>query len=305
MSDRRSKGKMPDRRFEDKMLERQESYKQSTSTFFYLLPQGVRDRIYGHYFSAVTLSYPMRKKPGRNAFALRKTCWRARLEVGHGWMYHVLFEFATCIDMFDKLSNLPASTISNIRHMRVHDALHPNPPWVLEGHHLPHMLKQFPTLQLDRLTVLQKHRPRKCCETIELLLDEGNLKELHYIITGPAMIPSYQFSRHSSLALHAIPHEMHWIPSCHWKQILENRDGESTKPSVAVYVSTKSTLFEKVTTHCWGKKKKHESVQIEHVEKGYRLDSQHPVCFGNCNPTRLEGNDAEILIIAKRGSLVA
>ncbi len=130
------------------------------SLIFRRLPQEVRDHIYTQLFSSTRFRFGERQtsrtdivkiRPAPNGLALLRACRRANLEIGDSWLRHVLFCFENTEAMLNKLSALPADTLSKIRRMRLSsDTLlltYPEGDFVF--HRLASVFKLLPGLQLD------------------------------------------------------------------------------------------------------------------------------------------------------------
>ncbi|TGJ85810.1 hypothetical protein E0Z10_g2956 [Xylaria hypoxylon] len=154
-----------------------------------------------------------------------------RLEIGYKWMHYVLFNFASCSSMFDKLSALPLDAVAEIRHVRVCDIPHEK-SLILLDQPVFTVLKQLPCLQLDRLTVLGGDDARGAYRTIEYLVVDGSgWKELHYISKNSAVL--------SESIRPSTDHTLLRLQPSRWQQKLEDRDGALAKPLVTIYKSTK------------------------------------------------------------------
>lgn len=98
------------------------------------LPQELRDEIYKIHFSSTRLAHGVRHrrrecrpqvmvdefiKPAPNSLALLRTCKQINAEVGDTWLNQVTFAFEEMGTMMDKLSALPLTKLSAVRHLRV------------------------------------------------------------------------------------------------------------------------------------------------------------------------------------------
>lgn len=165
-----------------------------------------------------------------------KTCRRVRDEIGGSWLGQVLFNFETCEEMMVKFMALPAATLSKIRHLRARIASFDVDPICTNPYYLPDLLKRLPGLQLDTLTVLNRHGidvPAGCGRLRNIVALHGFIgcgqgwKELRFI------------SHHSSLRdlvdevskdqYQRDPQPAGWIDE------MNSRDGVESQPSVTVY----------------------------------------------------------------------
>ncbi|KAJ6190888.1 hypothetical protein N7519_000909 [Penicillium mononematosum] len=108
------------------------------------------------------------------------------------WLGLVLFNFEDAEGMLDKLSTLPLSTLSEIRHLRVGGS-----PLMLQPIdydddvycRLVWALKLLPGLRLDKLTVLGPSDGRLAYDTLDRLIEYGNRwRELHFLTPNSQML---------------------------------------------------------------------------------------------------------------------
>ncbi|RMJ14400.1 hypothetical protein CDV36_005952 [Fusarium kuroshium] len=211
-------------------------YQQRQSTLF-RLPQELRLKIYEYIFSPKRLQWRFRKsgpaarpknKP-RHTLALIQTCRRVRDDLGDSWLSQVHLTFRKPDIMLDMLTELPVSSLSSIRHVRVtaESVLTQPPPGRTrtELYFLSALLKLLPGLRLDTLTV-QATSPFLTfagSEIVdELISGSSGWKELYYI-TREVTLLGY---RNPTVRRHAQPE--------HWQRMMDDRDGTETKPSVTI-----------------------------------------------------------------------
>jgi hypothetical protein len=109
-------------------------------------------------------------KPAPNALAILRTCRQINQEAGAFWLRHVLFNFERPEDLLDKLSILPPTTLSQIRHLRTsRRPLMLQPIGYDDDVYCRHVwaLKLLPGLRLDRLTVLRSSRGEIGYDTLD------------------------------------------------------------------------------------------------------------------------------------------
>ncbi|KAI0541563.1 hypothetical protein GGR58DRAFT_498063 [Xylaria digitata] len=217
----------------DKLLVHKMTDQQSGSIFFRSFPQEIRDEIYRHHFSEIILSFSEESGPSQNSLALLKTCRQMRWEIGHRWIHYVHFNFATYFAMRDKLFTLSTYTISEIRYVRVHLGFSRGRcSLAFTTITLLEIIEQLLHLQLDRLTILGDMAPRVAFGIIEDLVANGDgWKELHFIRRYSERFSGPKRLLHTRLLEELRPQALRWY------QILENRDGSLTNPSIAVYIS--------------------------------------------------------------------
>lgn len=205
------------------------------------LPGETRNLIYSHLFTSTRLTFgerhiswsiTKRMKPAPNSLAILRTCNLIKQEAGDLWLGQVLFNFEHAEDMLDKLSALPLTTLSQIRHIRVGGY---NMMLPLIGDHADVFQsfvwapKLLPGLCLDTLSVLGASTGSHAYETLDWLVKYGNgWKELHYITRNSAMLGFEMLN---------MPKEPQ--PST-WHDVLIQRDGLDSGTSVTIYQSTQS-----------------------------------------------------------------
>lgn len=176
-------------------------------------------------------------KPAPNALAILRTCRQINQEAGAFWLGNVLFSFEHAEDLLDKLSILPPTTLSQIRHLRTSARplmLQPIGYYHDVYYRLAWALKLLPGLRLDRLTVRGWSRGELCYDTLDTLIKYGNgWRELRFITLNSAM---------HQLTERDIWGEIDWPrpqPSA-WEEILRQRDGADSGASITIYRSIQS-----------------------------------------------------------------
>jgi hypothetical protein len=278
------------------------SYDQERSLLFQL-PRELRDEIYSLLFYSTRFAYGerattrishVRIKSIPNALALLRTCRRAKEEIGDTWLGQALFSFEDPETMLDKLTAIPTSTLSKIRHLRVRgDPLMLSYPGDEHDvyYRLASTLKLLPCLRLDRLTVLGCTSKEVRYDTLNRLIMEGEgWKELHYISHDSAMLGYAE-------ALDAIGQRDRYVRKpqpAHWQSLLVGRDGASSTPSVTIYRS--------ILPGCTG------AVVNSATRERYEQkppDGEKSQNFGLVEDPSLMADgerDKEIIVIAKRGT---
>lgn len=161
------------------------------------LPGELRNQIYICLFASTKLTFGhingivKRIGPATDSLAIIHTCRQINQESKALWPGHVLFNFRTPKVMLDRLSTLPLSMLSGIRHLRVdgvgldfvsvtgYDEIY---------HRLVWMLKLLPGLRLDRLTVIGSPVADLAYDTLRSLIEDGTgWKELHFMTPNPDM----------------------------------------------------------------------------------------------------------------------
>ncbi|KAM7188768.1 hypothetical protein V8F33_010431 [Rhypophila sp. PSN 637] len=207
------------------------------------LPMEVRQMIWNLLFAMTRLSFgkvwfigseaagEWALEPPVYALALLRTCRQISGDIGTSWLRQVLFHFESEFAMLDKLAALPASLISEIRHLRVRTL-----PITERAvtYNLTSTLKFLSHLKLDRLTVLtgvewvSGGREVAQYHLLDLLIRHSSgWKELWFMCRNSFMLRW----DHPSCDRHAQP--------IHWQSVLSARDNtpSSSPPSVVVYRS--------------------------------------------------------------------
>lgn len=268
---------------------------QRESLLFQRLPQELRDKIYSHVFSSTRLHW--RKagrtwiRPAPNALSLSRSCRRAHGEIGDSWIGLVLFSFGDIKAMLDKLTLLPPATLSKIRQMRVQgDTLNLSFGDAEVFCRMTSILNFIPVLRLDTLTVLGHRNPQGSYWTLNGLIKESRgWKELRYISHSSELLGF--LSDHS--ADEERKHSREAQPA-HWQRILENRDGASSRPSVAIYRSTvagcRSSILDPSTRVPFSQRVPQSTEEREVFRREEHDDLMAP-----------EEKGKELLIVARRG----
>lgn len=181
---------------------------------------------------------PKYMMPAAHSLALLSACRQIFNETKTLWLQRLLFNFESVESLFDKLSSLPSTILSQIRHLRIRQD-----SWILSFDDVEHcytlvwILKLLPGLRLDTLTVLgplESFDGITNCVALEGLIRYGNgWKELHYLTPDSAMLGfgeragSYGRQRGGSYRRQPQPSS--------WKDSLLSRDGIDSKATVVIY----------------------------------------------------------------------
>ncbi|KAJ5995891.1 hypothetical protein N7481_002868 [Penicillium waksmanii] len=149
------------------------------------------------------------------------------------------FSFESPVPMLDKLSTLPLSTLSGIRHIRVGGGelklCHLDDPYPI-FYSIPWVLKLLPSLQVDTLTVLGPVRGHASYTMMsEFIQHSTGWKELHFITPNSNML-DFEIVRFFA----GVPPILREPQPSTWKTVLSSRDGPDTGTSVTIYRSTQS-----------------------------------------------------------------
>lgn len=226
---------------------------QESSQLFQKLPLEIRYLIYSHHFHATRLSHGFRMvggwgslfhmefiKPTPNALSLLRVCRRAKEEIGDSWLKQVLFNFEDLETMLNKLTPLPTTTLSQIRHLRVteYSIVLGYPNNAEASYQLAAALKLLPGLQLDTLTVLRGNDLADYSYDLlsSLIAESDGWKELHFLSYNSTLLGYGEPFMYRNLA--ELPRYTRHPQPDTWRSVIERRDGPSSKPSVTIYRST-------------------------------------------------------------------
>ncbi len=210
------------------------------------IPRELRDQIYVCLFTSSRITFGDRSisqirikkmKPAPNGPAILRTCRQINQEARYFWLGHVLFNFENPSDLLNKLSSLPPTTLSQIRHVRTSGC-----PLMLQligndddvHYRLVWALKLLPGLRLDRLTVLATSDGETAYDTLNGLIKYGNgWKELRFITPDSTILHLTKVD--------VMPY-LDWgkpQPGT-WKDVLRQRDGAKSGVSITIYRSSQS-----------------------------------------------------------------
>lgn len=263
---------------------------------FLQIPRELRDQIYVCLFASTRITFGKRltslstkktMKPAPNALAILRTCRQINQEARAFWLGHVLFNFEHVGDLLDKLSILPPTTLSQIRHLRTSARL-----LMLVQldttmrciYTLTWALKLLPGLRLDRLTVLA-WSDEFAYNTLDGLIKYGNgWRELRFITLSSTM--------HDRLAEVDIWEDLWHTPQpSTWEEILRQRDGADSGASITIYRSIQSDAPGAVMNPC--RRQILEGALPREPGKLSTTDTEN---------TELRGKeDREVLFVVKRG----
>ncbi|KAF2496299.1 hypothetical protein BU16DRAFT_609075 [Lophium mytilinum] len=263
------------------------------------LPGELRNQIYKHLFSSTRLTYGDRRtgrissvkmKSALNSLAILRTCRQVHREAATLWPGLVLFNFEDVDALLDRLSPLPAETLSKIRYVRTRGhtlMLLPVGEEYNIYYRLAESLKLLPGLRLDTLTVLAPAHGTIAYDTLDGLINRGNgWKELHFITPNSEMLG---FAKVEMFMMD--PYWRKPQPST-WESALLKRDSiiGSTKATVTIYRSTQADAS--------------GSIINPHTRKLFTQpvprNQDHPD-FGVAADDALLAEKKELLVIAKRG----
>ena len=223
------------------------------ANMFLQIPRELRDKIYVCLFTSTRLTSASREaltkslglrytkitKPAPNSLAILRTCHQINEEARAIWLGHILFNFRNPVDVLEKLSKLPSTTLSQIRHVRTSGNLfliyrfEDNDKRYCS---LPSVPELLPRLRLDKLTVLGSSRGPRAYQILEALIKYGiGWKELHYITPDSTMLGFATMSTSPGS-----PYSRKPQPST-WTAILHQRDGADSEASITAYRSTQAS----------------------------------------------------------------
>lgn len=209
----------------------------------FLLPQELRDAIYGHLFASTRFSHgeryvtrlaSLRITPAPNGLALLRTCRRARAEIADSWLGMVLFSFEDPQTMLDKLTAIPRGVLEKIRRLRITG----DPLLLSHGdqdvyYRLASALALLAGLNLDTLTVLGPRGAEVSYDTLDgLIADSRGWRELRYVCYTSEVLSFKRMPLSFGDEYRRRPQ-----PS-HWRGVLERRDGTCSGATAEIYRST-------------------------------------------------------------------
>ncbi|KAL1964305.1 hypothetical protein VTN77DRAFT_7125 [Rasamsonia byssochlamydoides] len=219
---------------------------------FLSLPAELRLVIYDFLFGSTRLTFGKRladnsihmhrKKPRRHSLAILYACRLIYQEAGDLWLGRVLFNFDDPCTLLDKLTPLPKSTVSQIRHLRIWaeslfiqtpeadgNDLHPGHFGSIVIYGPVAILKLLPALRLDTLTVFSSLNDRTTWHVITRLVAKGNgWRRLNFIAPDSMAIMW-------SLVHGEYGYETRVGLPTNWEEDLFRRDGANSGASVTVY----------------------------------------------------------------------
>ncbi|RYP28601.1 hypothetical protein DL767_007142 [Monosporascus sp. MG133] len=207
--------------------------------------------------------------------------------------------------MLNKLTAVPAGTLSKIRHLRVRgDMLTLTWPDHEYGVPLASVFKLLPGLKLNTLTVLRGHVDLTSYDSLSGLIADGDgWKELRYISHSSSLLgysalndPSIPSGPNNPFGLW----DPNWGPPTYlrkpqpefWRGVLSSRDGVSSNPSVAIYRSSKQGPIGWVIGE--DSRLLFEQKPSEADTASFGLEVDASLCAG---PEKFK----ELLIVARRG----
>jgi hypothetical protein len=215
---------------------------QQVSSKFMQLPQEIRDEIYSYVFCSTRFASGNRtvgQCEGRRlvssfrgtVLALLRTCCRVRDEIGISWLHKVHFHFEDSYSLLDKLAGIPITVRKQIRHVRVLE--NSVMIWVDNRgdsyHGVAQVSKLLPGLELGTLTVLGEYGCSSSYENLDKLVRYGDgWKELHYLSQSSYLL-GYKFVDTMG------DYHLRQPQPANWQNALEQRDEQSSHPSVIVY----------------------------------------------------------------------
>lgn len=282
---------------------------QANSRFFTALPPEIRALIYARLFSSTRfLIYERlvgdcgvadhrKVRCAPNGLALLRACRRAYFEVGDSWVRHVLFSFESMTAMVDTLSELPADTISKVRHARIRgdfDCLHLPGARSITLCSLTPLLEFLPGLQLEELTVLGSNSASLNYQAIfELVRYGSGWKRLRYICCSSEALGYSSEDADRDVLLSQAEHSWRQPQPAHWQRELEERDGAASRPLVTVYRAKKPAVHGSILD---------PSMRDKFEQKPLAGTSGPPFVFpSDPDLTTGEEGEKELMVVVERG----
>jgi len=268
------------------------------------LPRELRDEIWELVFNSTRLTFGLRYtprygerylKPAPHSLALLRVCRQTYIETRDMWLQRVLLNFEDPQTMLNKLSDMPESTVSRIRHLR------------LIGSPMMRYLKGFddlmyrhesifqlvPALRLECLTIFAIAPAAPEYDALTNLVNRGNgWKELRYVTRNSSMLGFSPSRSHGSRETGDICRQPQ--PSS-WNKRLVNRDGEDSGSSVEVFRAMEQNDYLSVLDP--DRREIFEQNPEEHELQDFgRVDDEEL--------TRGPGSRKALLVVVKRGDNV-
>ncbi|CAI6320779.1 unnamed protein product [Periconia digitata] len=210
---------------------------------FLSIPVELRELIYGHVFSSITIRHGFGTTAPSNRIALLQTCKQIHCEAWRHLPMNANFEFRGPESMLNTLLGAGQAVITRVRRIRV--KAFPFPLYAngcanyYPTYYFHNALTLLPGLHLDRLVVedsfhgfglLDGWRDVVTYFDIEGLLKSDAWKELEYITPNTDFIASGYDHRRKRLAQ----------PES-WDALLKERDGEASGAAVEMWITPIST----------------------------------------------------------------
>ncbi|KAJ5369527.1 hypothetical protein N7509_014139 [Penicillium cosmopolitanum] len=244
--DQRAKGNIGKRQL--KKIEKGRKFPPKRRCVLLELPAEIRTRIYTYLFTSSRVTFGKRgidlgrantMKPAPHSLAILRACRKTKQEAESLWLGMILFCFESPVPMLDKLSTLPLSTLSEIRHMRVGGGelklCHPGDPYPI-FYSIPWVLKLLPGLQLNTLTVLEPVLGHASYTMLSEFIQHGTGWKKLYFITPNSNMLGFEIV----MFYGGVPPILREPQPSTWKTVLSSRDGPDTGTSVSIYRSTQS-----------------------------------------------------------------
>jgi hypothetical protein len=275
------------------------------------LPQEVRDEIYANVFYSTRFTYafeghPLDTSARETGLALMRTCRRVRDEIGISWLHQVLFDFVDPTTLLNKLAYIPIALRGQIRHLCISAReLMLGDEWSESWHDTTQVLKLLPGLKLDTLTVVGTGawRPLESFYNLDKLIRHSDgWKELHYLSDNSEPLA---FKVDGTDATPGDPK-----PECSprpqpsdWQNTVEQRDGQASHPSVAVYQATPVVAPGAVmlALHPCIQEVFAQACTTDHLRRLFTRDAKFFIKFEDATPMTRGALWKHTLAVVKRG----
>ena len=276
------------------------------------LPQEVRDEICANIFYSIHFTYaheghPIESSAREIGLALLRTCRRARDEIGVSWLHQVLFNFLDPFTLLNKLADLPITLREQIRHVcvsgrelrKVYDEESES------SYNTAQILKLLPGLKLDTLTVVGTRAlgPFGSFYNLDLMIRHSDgWKELHYLSEHSEPLA---FKVDGTFACLGSP-KPEWCPRpqpSDWQNTVEQRDGQASHPSVAIYQATPVAApgAAMPVLHPCIQEVFAQACTTDNLRKLFTRDAKFFIKFEDATPMTSEALWKHVLAVVKRG----
>jgi hypothetical protein len=281
------------------------------------LPQEIRDEIYANVFCSTHFTYAFedhlnaverRVEPSarETGLALLRTCRRVRGEIGISWLHQVLFNFLDAYTLLDKLADIPITLREQIRHVCVSgsELSIVNDEGRTISCNTAQVLKMLPGLELDTLTVIGTGVWHPSDNLDRLIHHSDGWKELHYLSDNSEPLAYKVDVTTTDSPQDAEPEYAPRPRPSDWQNLLEQRDGQASHPSIVAYQATTLIPAPGATTpvlHPCIRETFTRAATKEHIQKLSTQEANCFVKFEDATPITPETLEKPMLVVVKRG----
>ncbi|KAM0692947.1 hypothetical protein Q7P36_007504 [Cladosporium allicinum] len=276
------------------------------------LPQEVRDEIYANVFYSTHFTYaheghPIESSARETGLALLRTCRRVRDEIGVSWLHQVLFNFLDPFTLLNKLADLPITLREQICHVCVsgRELMIVYDEESESSYNTAQILKLLPGLKLDTLTVVGTRAlgPFESFYNLDLMIRHSDgWKELHYLSDNSEPL-AYKVDGNDAAPWETNPEYSPCPQPSDWQNTVEQRDGQASHPSVAIYQATPIAAPGAAMPDLYPSIQESFALACttDHLRKVFTRDARFFVKLEEARSMTLEALEKHMLTIVKRG----